>query len=75
IIDGFNDSIIEKYETFLLANNIQVAGIEFIRDHDGNIFTYDINTNTNYNADAEAVAGKYGMLELAHYLKSELEKI
>ncbi|HYK74034.1 MAG TPA: alpha-L-glutamate ligase, partial [Pseudoneobacillus sp.] len=53
---------------------VQVAGIEFIRNQDGEIFTYDINTNTNYNSDAEAKAGKYGMLELAKFLKSELNK-
>lgn len=72
IIEGFSDPIIEKYEQVLMENNIQIAGIEFIRNAAGEIFTYDINTNTNYNADAEAVTGKYGMLELAKYLQSEL---
>jgi hypothetical protein len=75
IIDGFSDPIIAKYEEVLKANNIQVAGIEFIRDFDGEIFTYDINTNTNYNSDAEARAGKFGMLHLAQFLKSELGKL
>lgn len=36
---------------------------------------YDINTNTNYNSDAEAVALKFGMLEIAKFLGRELEKI
>ncbi len=74
IIEGFNDPIIEKYEQFLKENNIKVAGIEFIRNDEGEIFTYDVNTNTNYNADAEKIAGKFGMLELANVLKAELEK-
>jgi hypothetical protein len=74
IIEGFNDPILEKYEQVLTENNIQVAGIEFIRNAEGDIFTYDINTNTNYNSDAEAKAGKYGMLELAKYLKKTLEE-
>jgi hypothetical protein len=73
IIEGFNEPIIEKYEQFLKVNNIKVAGIEFIRNEQGEIFTYDVNTNTNYNADAEKIAGKYGMLELANVLKAELE--
>ncbi len=73
IIEGFNDPIIEKYEAFLWDNNIQVAGIEFIRNENGEIFTYDVNTNTNYNADAEKKAGKYGMLELAKFLGSQLK--
>lgn len=74
IIEDFNDPILTKYEQVLSGNHVQVAGIEFIRNQDGEIFTYDINTNTNYNSDAEAKAGKYGMLELAKFLKSELNK-
>lgn len=73
IIEGFNDPIIKKYEQFLKENNIKVAGIEFIRNQEGEIFTYDVNTNTNYNADAEKLTGKFGMLELAKVLKKELE--
>lgn len=75
IIEGFSDPIIEKYEQVLSANNIQVAGIEFIRNGADEIFTYDINTNTNYNYDAEAKGGKFGMLQLAKFLKEELEKV
>lgn len=75
IREGFNHPIIEKYEALLAANNIRVAGIEFIEDKDGNIYTYDINTNTNYNSEAEAKSGKYGMLEVAKFLGRELEKL
>ncbi|PLR97640.1 ATP-grasp domain-containing protein [Bacillus sp. T33-2] len=74
VIEGFSDPILEKYEKVLQANNIHVAGIEFIRNADGEIFTYDINTNTNYNSDAEAKAGKYGMLELAKFLGEKLKQ-
>lgn len=74
VIDGFDDPILEKYEAFLQKNDINVAGIEFIRNAAGDIFTYDVNTNTNYNADAEAGAGKYGMLELAKFLGKELKR-
>lgn len=72
VIEGFNAPIIEKYKRVLEANNIDVAGIEFIRNESGEIFTYDINTNTNYNPDAEAKAGKFGMLELARFLGEKL---
>ncbi|KEZ49318.1 ATP-grasp domain-containing protein [Metabacillus indicus] len=75
IVDDVNEEIISKYESMLKANNVKVAGIEFIRDADGEIYTYDINTNTNYNGDAEAEAGRYGMLEIAKVLKAELEKM
>lgn len=74
IVEGFNEPIIAQYEAFLQANNITVAGIEFIKNSDGDLFTYDINTNTNYNSDAEKVAGKFGMLQLAKFLGAELAK-
>lgn len=73
IVQDFNDPIIEKYEAFLKENQITVAGIEFIRNEAGDIFTYDVNTNTNYNSDAEQAAEKYGMLELAKFLGSKLK--
>ncbi|MFB6467190.1 RimK family alpha-L-glutamate ligase [Cytobacillus sp. Hz8] len=74
IIEGFNEPIITQYEEFLKANNITVAGIEFIKNSDGELFTYDINTNTNYNSEAEKAAGKFGMLKLAKFLGNELTK-
>jgi hypothetical protein len=64
-----------RYEGFLAANGIEVAGIEFITDRDGEAFTYDVNTNTNYNPDAEARAGRSGMETLARYLGAELAKV
>jgi biotin carboxylase len=54
IIDGIERELIRKYEAFLAANGIEIAGIEFVRDASGRPYTYDVNTNTNYNADAEA---------------------
>ncbi len=72
---AFNDPILELYQDFLARNGVAVAGIEFIRDAEGRIFTYDVNTNTNYNAEAERAAGveKTGMGALADYLGRELE--
>jgi hypothetical protein len=40
----------------------------------GEIYTYDVNTNTNYNPDAEAAAGVYGMRAIAAYLGGELAR-
>ena len=73
VVEGFDDPILANYEEFLRQNGIAVAGIEFIRNAEGDIFTYDVNTNTNYNADAEAAHGTYGMLELAKFLEAELK--
>lgn len=73
IIDRLPEDQIERYETFLNNQHIDVAALEFIIDEDGEVYTYDVNTNTNYNDDAEKAAGQYAMLELAKYLKSELD--
>jgi hypothetical protein len=70
ILEDYHPDFIADYEAFLAQNNVQVAGIEAISDADGNVYTYDVNTNTNYNSDAESITGKYAMLELAHYLES-----
>jgi hypothetical protein len=75
IIDGFRHPLVERYQRFLAANGIGIAGIEFITDRDGEIYTYDVNTNTNYNPDAERAAGVSGMRAIASYLGSELQAL
>ncbi|MEM6544951.1 MAG: alpha-L-glutamate ligase, partial [Pseudomonadota bacterium] len=45
---------------------------EFIVDSAGQAFTYDINTNTNYNPRAETKAGRSGMGAIAALLQKEL---
>jgi hypothetical protein len=74
IIPGFAHPIIERYARFIAANGIGIAGIEFITDREGELWTYDVNTNTNYNPDAEKVAGKFGMRAIARYLGDELRR-
>jgi hypothetical protein len=72
IIDDIDATLKQRCEAFLVANDIKVAGIEFIRDLDGAVYTYDVNTNTNYNPDAEAIAGRSAMTALARFLGAEL---
>lgn len=72
LIEAIDEALRQRYEAFLRANHIAVAGIEFIRDRDGVTYTYDVNTNTNYNADAERRAGRSAMTALARYLGEEL---
>ena len=64
-----------RYEAFLAANDIEIAGIEFIRDAGGTVYTYDVNTNTNYNPEAEARAGRSAMTALARFLGTELAQV
>jgi hypothetical protein len=75
IVDDIDAGLKRRYEAFLSANGIDVAGIEFVTDRAGAVFTYDVNTNTNYNPDAEARAGRSGMETLARYLGAELEHV
>ncbi|HAD47335.1 MAG: alpha-L-glutamate ligase [Idiomarina sp.] len=69
----FNDhEIIRSLENFLRSNDIDVAGIEFIENEQGELYVYDVNTNTNYNQPAEqrAKVKATGMGALADYLIS-----
>ena len=72
ILNDYHNPEIEKYESFLRNNNIEIAGIEYVKDRSGVNYTYDVNTNTNYNAVAEKKAGLDGMLQIAKFLKKEL---
>jgi hypothetical protein len=72
IVRGFSSPLIEKYRRFIAEHGIGIAGIEFIEDAAGNAYTYDVNTNTNYNPAAEEKAGLYGMRAIAAYLGREL---
>ena len=74
VTEDVDPDLIAAYEEFLLRNGIEVAGIEFIRDANGQVFTYDVNTNTNYNADAErkAAVAETGMEAIARFLQEEL---
>lgn len=72
--DGLGDDpLIARYEEFLAAQGIEIAGIEFIETVDGRRVTYDINTNTNYNPDVEAASAVSAPREIARFLARLLE--
>ena len=75
IIENFSHPLIEPYERFLADNGIGVAGVELILDRDGVAFTYDVNTNTNYNSAAESATELSGMRAIAAYLRDELAQV
>ena len=75
IIEGWKHPIIERYRRVLEANGVEIAGVEFITDERGELYTYDINTNTNYNSAAEARANKFGMRAIAAFLGRELHAL
>ena len=77
IDDDPDKNLAKQITIFLKKHQIEVAGVEFIRNKDGIPIFYDINTNTNYNLNAEkqSKVNKNGMEEIALFLKSELDKI
>jgi hypothetical protein len=79
IVPDFDHPLVAKWQAFLAANDIAVAGVEFIVNESGRAFTYDVNTNTNYNPDAEAKDGRTdtsrsGMGAVASYLGNLLAR-
>ncbi|AIL64945.1 Ribosomal protein S6--L-glutamate ligase [Rickettsiales bacterium Ac37b] len=72
ILQDFSHPILARYKEFLLANNIEIAGIEFITAPNGELYTYDINANTNYNTQAEQEAGISATNKLATFLLNKL---
>lgn len=75
VVKDFQHPIIERYQRFIADNGIGIAGIEFIVDAAGELYTYDVNTNTNYNSAAEVEAGLYGMRAVARFLGDELKNV
>ena len=77
VVDSVDPFLIGRLEGFLEQAGVDVAGIEFIVGAEGQPLVYDVNTNTNYNPDAEARAGiagtrRSGMGALAAYLGDRL---
>ena len=68
VLPGIDPALRARLETFLDRAQIDVAGIEFIADETGAPLVYDVNTNTNYNPEAERRAGVSGMGAIARYL-------
>ena len=75
ILKDYKNPEIVTYEKFLKQNDIEIAGIEYMIDTGGVHYSYDVNTNTNYNSIAEKKAGMFGMKQIALFLKEELKKI
>lgn len=73
ILRDFDHPLLPRWQAFLAANDTGIAGVEFIIDEFGRAFTYDVNTNTNYNPEAEAKDGRRGMAAIAAYLGGLLQ--
>jgi hypothetical protein len=67
-----DDPLVASYVRLCQAEGIELAGIEFIEDHEGRRYTYDINGTTNYSGVLGAQIGIDGMRELARYLRHQV---
>jgi len=74
IIDDIDPAFKSRLERFLAINGIEIAGIEFATGSDGTPYVYDVNTNTNYNAAAEAAAGRDAPQALVDFLIAERDR-
>jgi hypothetical protein len=60
ITEGIPAALCARIERFLTASGVEIAGVEFITEMSGRTLVYDVNTNTNYNPEAEVRAGVAG---------------
>ncbi len=68
------DPLVQQYVAFLRANQLDLAGIEFVTDREGRRWTYDVNGTTNYNGAVEAAHGFHGMGAIAALAERELRR-
>jgi len=76
ILDDYGNQDLERYASFLNSNGIGVGALEYVEDENGKKWVYDVNTNTNYNSNAEQTSNlkKEGMFEIAKFLGNELSR-
>ena len=63
------DPLVKQYIQLCNEEGIEIAGIEFVEDADGQRFTYDVNGTTNYNQALGSRLGIDGMREVARYVR------
>lgn len=66
------DPLVRQYISLMKNEGIEIAGIEFIEDREGNRFTYDINGTTNYSGVFAKTIGIDGMRVFAKWIRSEV---
>ena len=67
--EDFYAPVVDQVLGFARKYRLEVAGFEFIEAADGRTVVYDVNTNTNYNPDVEAIAPRSGPGAIASYLQ------
>jgi hypothetical protein len=77
VLAGHAPADVERCLAFLADSGMEVAAMEASPDAEGRLHFYDVNINTNYNAEAEARLGneRQGMRAIAEFLGAELAKV
>ena len=71
-----DEALVSGYSRVCDDMGLDIVAFEYIVDSLGRSYTYDINTNTNYNREAEMRAASVrGMDEIARYLALELADV
>jgi len=69
IIQDFKHRFIDKFESFMAIQILDVTAFEFICDKNNIAYTYDI--NTNYSSEAETLIAICAYKHLAQFLSDE----
>lgn len=74
VLENYQNEDISRYEDFFRTIGVEIGAMEYVVGADGQRYIYDINTNTNYNATAEARLDNrwQGMRAIAEFLNYEL---
>ncbi len=77
VLESHHPTEVERCLAFLSDSGMEVAAMEASPDAQGRLHFYDVNINTNYNAEAEARWGnaRQGMRAIAEFLSDELVKV
>lgn len=67
-----DDPLVQALLRLIATEGIEVAGIEYITDHQGRRYVYDINGTTNYSGVLGQRIGIDGMRELVRYLSEQV---
>lgn len=76
VISEESNPDLPKYLGMFASKGISIGALEYATGQDGKRYVYDVNTNTNYNEEAESRYEREvsGMKQIAQYLGNELNK-
>ena len=72
--EDVSEALIDRYVDFAHANEIDVVGIEFVEDLEGNAITYDVNGTTNYSQRLAHKHGVNGPAAIVDLLAEEMRR-